>query len=174
MSNSIKFGRAANILLSIALIFFFYCPRAVLIPAITTNNGYRIPSEIRTFSWWAGIWGFLAIGCMVIVCLLSLTKYYRFSYIGTAVILFCVGLPTFTIESSNVRVLEDFVFYANLLVAILLFANSIFLLRSNRQQAPAKSTTSATDELKKYNELLASGVITQEEFDAKKKQLLDL
>ena len=33
---------------------------------------------------------------------------------------------------------------------------------------------SNADELKKYKELLDSGVITQEEFDAKKKQLLDL
>lgn len=33
---------------------------------------------------------------------------------------------------------------------------------------------SSADELRKYKELLDSGVITQEEFDAKKKQLLDL
>lgn len=33
---------------------------------------------------------------------------------------------------------------------------------------------SAADELKKYKELLDTGVITQEEFSAKKKQLLDL
>ena len=33
---------------------------------------------------------------------------------------------------------------------------------------------SNADELKKYKELLDSGVITQEEFDAKKKQLLGL
>lgn len=41
------------------------------------------------------------------------------------------------------------------------------------QTAPATST-SAADELKKFKELLDSGVITQEEFDAKKKQLLGL
>ncbi len=34
--------------------------------------------------------------------------------------------------------------------------------------------TSATDELKKFKELLDIGVVTQEEFDAKKKQLLGL
>ena len=33
---------------------------------------------------------------------------------------------------------------------------------------------SNADELKKYKELLDAGVITQEEFDAKKKQLLGL
>lgn len=34
--------------------------------------------------------------------------------------------------------------------------------------------TSDADELKKYKDLLDNGVITQEEFDAKKKQLLGL
>jgi hypothetical protein len=36
------------------------------------------------------------------------------------------------------------------------------------------TNASSADELKKYKELLDSGVITQEEFDAKKKQLLEL
>lgn len=36
------------------------------------------------------------------------------------------------------------------------------------------TTTSNADELKKYKELLDGGIITQEEFDAKKKQLLGL
>lgn len=46
-----------------------------------------------------------------------------------------------------------------------------------RQKITAKTPTidnSEADELKKYKELLDSGVITQEEFDAKKKQLLGL
>ena len=37
-----------------------------------------------------------------------------------------------------------------------------------------ESHQSNADELKKYKELLDSGIITQEEFDAKKKQLLGL
>ena len=40
-------------------------------------------------------------------------------------------------------------------------------------QAPSGGDSSA-DEIKKYKELLDMGVITQEEFDAKKKQLLGL
>lgn len=36
------------------------------------------------------------------------------------------------------------------------------------------STLSAADELKKYKDLFDSGTITQEEFNAKKKQLLNL
>lgn len=43
------------------------------------------------------------------------------------------------------------------------------------QGSTAQSATiSAADELKKFKELLDSGVITQDEFDAKKKQLLGL
>ena len=48
--------------------------------------------------------------------------------------------------------------------------------RASKENAPAKSCESISihDELKKYKELLDSGIITQEEFDAKKKQLLGL
>ena len=44
----------------------------------------------------------------------------------------------------------------------------------NAKNTPSVISVSTTDELKKYKELLDSGVITQEEFDAKKKQLLGL
>lgn len=44
---------------------------------------------------------------------------------------------------------------------------------SNSEKAIIQQSSSA-DELKKYKELLDSGVITQEEFEAKKKQLLGL
>lgn len=43
----------------------------------------------------------------------------------------------------------------------------------NIRNAPT-GTLSPADELKKYKDLLDSGIITQEEFDAKKKQLLGL
>ena len=42
------------------------------------------------------------------------------------------------------------------------------------QVVQASATISSADELKKFKELLDSGIITQEEFDAKKKQLLGL
>ena len=42
------------------------------------------------------------------------------------------------------------------------------------QNAAANNSVSAADELKKFKELLDMGAITQEEFDAKKKQLLGL
>ncbi len=57
----------------------------------------------------------------------------------------------------------------------------IYIELSNKIAVNAKNTsmvvkqeTSNADELKKYKDLLDSGVITQEEFDQKKKQLLGL
>lgn len=49
-------------------------------------------------------------------------------------------------------------------------------LLNNRQSEKQvkENITSTTEELKKYKDLLDNGVITQEDFDAKKKQLLGL
>ena len=47
-------------------------------------------------------------------------------------------------------------------------------VNGNNSQTNASASVSVADELKKYKELLDMGIITQEEFDAKKKQLLDL
>ena len=44
--------------------------------------------------------------------------------------------------------------------------------KANAQKKFDSSATSNIDEIKKYKELLDSGVISQEEFDAKKKQIL--
>lgn len=60
--------------------------------------------------------------------------------------------------------------------------NDLLVKRQAQQPTPMPTPApvaqpaaqSAADELKKYKELLDSGVITQEEFDAKKKQLLGL
>lgn len=55
---------------------------------------------------------------------------------------------------------------------------SLLQLISNKQEAVEDSniaaTTSNADEILKFKNLLDSGIITQEEFDAKKKQLLGL
>ena len=59
--------------------------------------------------------------------------------------------------------------------------SEISKLLIDRQQKPKEATTikqeiqqSNADELKKYKDLLDNGIITKEEFDAKKKQLLGL
>ena len=46
--------------------------------------------------------------------------------------------------------------------------------RQSQKQEKVNNNTNTTEELKQYKELLDSGIITQEEFEAKKKQLLGL
>lgn len=56
--------------------------------------------------------------------------------------------------------------------------NNILIERQNSEKATYEenvaSSISNADEIKKFKDLLDLGIITQEEFDAKKKQLLDL
>ena len=52
-----------------------------------------------------------------------------------------------------------------------IFENEVVVEKPNKNMT---ATISADDEIKKFKELLDCGIITQEEFDAKKKQLLGL
>ncbi|MBE6651174.1 MAG: SHOCT domain-containing protein [Ruminococcaceae bacterium] len=66
-------------------------------------------------------------------------------------------------------------------IKFLMIANNIeihseiskLLMSRQEKNSTAYANTSNADELKKYKDLLDSGVITKEEFDEKKKQLLD-
>ena len=51
--------------------------------------------------------------------------------------------------------------------------NKIEELQRTQQMSSVQQTTSVPDEIKKYKELLDSGIITQEEFDTKKNELLN-
>ena len=53
------------------------------------------------------------------------------------------------------------------------FAEGQYSRKATSTNSPS-SIVGGADEIKKYKELLDSGIITQEEFDAKKKQLLGL
>ena len=48
------------------------------------------------------------------------------------------------------------------------------VIKESKAQAEVKAPASAAEQIKQFKELLDSGIITQEEFDAKKKQLLGL
>ena len=58
------------------------------------------------------------------------------------------------------------------MIFIVALIHSLLLPDLNAQVM--KNTATSADALLKYKELLNSGLITQEEFDAKKKQLLNL
>ena len=53
-------------------------------------------------------------------------------------------------------------------------ASKLIQDQQSAKNVPHSNTVSDADEIKKYKELLDSGIITQEEFDAKKRQLLGL
>lgn len=79
--------------------------------------------------------------------------------------------------------LYGFVFLAITLLAIAGLASKVVLqskfmkndsVKTESIKTISKSTKSETEQLKEYKELLDSGAITQEEYDAKKKQILGL
>ena len=47
-------------------------------------------------------------------------------------------------------------------------------IQESKNPTPSQSTISSADEILKYKQLLDAGIISQDEFDAKKKQLLNL
>ena len=53
-------------------------------------------------------------------------------------------------------------------------SNLLLERQSNKKHTVVDTKNDTADQLKKFKDLLDSGVITQEEFDAKKKQLLNL
>lgn len=82
-------------------------------------------------------------------------------------------------EQSTLYIAQTAAFIPFILVAI--FAAAYFIvvfkvkeIRFGAQKATKGSEVSAADELVKYKKLLDDGVITQEEYDIKKKELLGL
>lgn len=84
-------------------------------------------------------------------------------------------LKAVSVSTSSGRISFLFLKNANEIYEVI---NDLIITRQkqNKQMNESKSadTKGSADELKKYKELLDSGVISQEEFDAKKKQLLGL
>ena len=86
---------------------------------------------------------------------------------------------------SNIYISESITVVLIIIIAICIILNSIWEIANcifekskgnkiNETVIKQELPQSNADELKKYKDLLDSGVITQEEFDTKKKQLLGL
>ncbi len=139
------------------------------------------------------LWFTIAIGCIVITAIV----YYAFSscqitvtdkrIYGKVAFGKTIDLPIDSVSAVATTAITQGVSVSTSSGRITFFflakreaiANEIRNLLIKRQNKPAATTTihqeqSQADELKKYKDLLDSGVITQEEFDAKKKQLLGL
>lgn len=174
-----------NIVLSITLLLLAY------IPICVKNKGYYIG-----YSWYEGYdysygaymdeFGWIMIGALAISVFLSFTKYY-FMIIAPAIVnLFVIAYVYFDSQGiSNIYISEDFIVVLIIIVAICIILNSIWAIVNCISEKSKISKITETvikqeiqqsdaDELKKFKDLLDSGVITQEEFDEKKKQLLSL
>ncbi len=93
----------------------------------------------------------------------------------TFFITFCIdviGGPVFTVYSGNTPIVPVAVVMG--IVIIISFIKRSKSFNPETKVTVEVSNKSEADELKKFKELLDSGVITQEEFDAKKKELLNL
>ena len=97
-----------------------------------------------------------------------------------------VGASDYVIGDSEYRISLNFAFFIMLALWIILIVISLWgYIKAQKhgiiEETPkvynakiVQGSLSNADELKKYKDLLDSGIITQEEFDVKKKQLLGL
>lgn len=103
-------------------------------------------------------------------------------YVIVSVVLFLIGnianrIAFLTNELTIIWVLEDFVSVASpILLACIVLENTPQAQTTKTVKQPTKTVKSDNriEELTKLKDLLDTGVITQEEFDVKKKQLLGM
>lgn len=113
-------------------------------------------------------------GALAVIMLLSLLRMYDFEdyYVQTSIL----GGTSFYIVS-----VKDayYILWGVLTVLIVFTILSIMFTKQGPRQPKAVTIVevpqqiSLADEIKKYKDLLDSGTITQEEFDAKKKEILE-
>lgn len=137
------------------------------------------------------IWFIIILSLMVLTIILGVIVYFAFSKIELAITNKRIsGFSTFgkrvdlpldavsavsygalsTIAVSTSSGLIKFSFIGNYYEIF----NTISKLLTDRQSQKTESSLSNADELKKYKELLDGGIISEAEFEAKKKQLLGL
>lgn len=103
-------------------------------------------------------------------------------YVIVSVVLFLIGnianqIAFLTDKLSIIWALKDFVSVASpILLACIVLENTLQAQTAKMVKQPTKTAKSDNriEELTKLKDLLDTGVISQEEFDAKKKQLLNL
>lgn len=163
-------------------------------PVLESKGGYSV---VYVSSFWEFPYVYIAIGCLAISALLLIfyfmtSKMYLLitnkhvcgrTYFGRK-----IDVPVDSISSVSSTLFKGVsITAASRKTSFLLIENSekmrslLYQLLTDKQNRTMKenisnvaSPTSNADELKKYKELLDSGVISQEEFDSKKKQLLGM
>lgn len=163
-------------------------------PVLESKIGYQV---VYYSSFWEFPYVYIAIGCLAISALLLIfyfmtSKMYLLitnkhvcgrTYFGRK-----IDVPVDSISSVSSTLFKGVsITAASRKTSFLLIENSekmrslLYQLLTDKQNrmmnenvSNVASPTSNADELKKYKELLDSGVISQEEFNSKKKQLLGM
>ncbi len=131
------------------------------------------------------LFGLCAVMCVISIVAKNTEKDGK-AHIAVAILLF-ISATYNTISCTSGDEFISFDFPYTVLIAIwfaivvVAFAKRSSLIAGSESKAAVQKTvinniqeTTSADELKKYKDLLDAGAITQEEFDAKKKQLLGL
>ena len=162
-----------------------------------------VATGVLTFSSLLGgnpVWGYLSLGIVGLCILISLASIIRKSNDRDSILHFILpvlAVPVYAffagmaLEAADCLDPELFtvVTGANPLKTVTLLLCAVIILAFVKRSklfnpkpvlaveltgVSAQAVAASADELKKYKELLDSGVISQEEFDAKKKQILGL
>lgn len=130
----------------------------------------------------SALFSFLVSGLMlanIVMILISIFKFSKRNKVHIIIpILTIIVLVSFSIIANNRNEFGycapiNWLFYFEifLLLFVVLLA---FMKNSKKLEKQPKTAINNADELRKFKELLDSGIISQEEFEAKKKQLLGL
>lgn len=165
---------------------------------VTSDYGYRVRTSYKSIFYEAIIKTqyhnafvcYLTIGVITIGLLTFIIQFIAndnsivAAYIPVAEF---IALIIFALVEFNAKKIENQckaggIFYACLIITVILSAFSIMSYQKAKKDGFVTNTAtkknvpviSNADELKKYKELLDSGAITQDEYNAKKKQLLNL
>ena len=187
MVGTIKKKRQTPFVLKLSITIFF-----VLVPVFTVAlKAYEVEGVTYLYSIIGGyqtalfalIAGAFAIPASIAGIVLIWVNRPQYSAIFVGVIIAFMMIPTIGIITQITRVtIDGFIAWGALLVLIILVILAIFLtkeisVKSLPKPVPAASAAvgfSAADEIKKFKDLMDAGVITPEEFERKKQQLLRL
>lgn len=170
--------------LAVVLLLLAYIPESVRNTGIYLSGVFYDGYEL-SFGSEMGGFGFVMIGTLILLIALGFTKFYYLTIAPAVINLFLIVYVYFDIDDiRNVYISDDFIVILIIIVAICVLLNSIWALMDYVLEKRKNESTntvikqvipqSNADELRKYKELLDINIITPEEFEAKKKQLLNL
>jgi membrane-bound ClpP family serine protease len=132
------------------------------------NTSYY--GALEEYIWWIVI-------LIVVEVVLLWTKYYYASPVaGIIALAFMIVGVISTSNISNVEIYDELLLTLDFIPISLCIVGDFWLIvkcRAEKTVLTKNETTSSAQAIKEYKELLDQGIISQEEYDKKKKQLLE-